>query len=217
MEPVDKIKARADALTALGLGQNASADDIRKAWRDIAFHAHPDCTKGDTADFARAKEAYDLLRKEGLAGKSARTGQPKRPTLRKRLISLKETDIDACRALLNKALEHAPDASAPTPEADQLAASDHIPQAVGCFGRNLTYFVTSPVCEGTNRVALPTSVLAGTRTVETDVLSFQSKDSGPGEVVIPETIMTRKFPGAKSVRIRFEADKHIQDEFWLAS
>jgi len=59
MEPVDKINARTDALADLGLAANASPDDIRNAWRQIAFHAHPDHTGGDCADFSRAKVAYD--------------------------------------------------------------------------------------------------------------------------------------------------------------
>ncbi len=220
MEPVDKIRARAEAFHVLGLDQNAGSEDIRKAWRSIAFHAHPDCSDADSSNFARAKDAYDLLRKEGLAGKSACAGKPKRPKLRKRVITLKDTDIDACRALLNKVLECVSDASdegQPTPENDHMAASDHVPEAIGCFGRNLTYFVSSPVCQGANRVALPTSVLAGSRRTETELLSFQSKDAGAGEVIVPEAIMNRKFPGAKSVRIRFEADQSAQDEFWLAS
>ncbi|MEM9127906.1 MAG: J domain-containing protein, partial [Pseudomonadota bacterium] len=60
-------------------------------------------------------------------------------------------------------------------------------------------------------------VLTSARTVETEILSFQSNDTGSGEVVVPDTICERKFPGAKSVRIRFEADQDMRDEFWLAS
>ncbi|WP_171122300.1 MULTISPECIES: DnaJ domain-containing protein [unclassified Ruegeria] len=220
MEPVDRIRARAEALHALGLNQQAGSADIRNAWRQIAFHAHPDCSSSDAADFTRAKEAYDLLREEGLAGKAADAGKPKRPRLRKRVITLEDADIDACRSLLDKALAHVSEeqeANQTEATVDLRADSDHIPEAVGCYGRNLTYFVPSPVCEGANRIALPTSILAGTRRTETEVLSFQCKEAGAGEVVVPETILNRKFPGAKSVRIRFEADQKTQDEFWLAS
>jgi len=215
MEPVEKIMARADALSALGLGQNAGSDDIRDAWRQIAFHAHPDHTDGDCTSFARAKEAYDFLRSEGLTTKGQAPGKPRRPKLRKRVIELESADIDACRVLLNTALSHSPEGAAET-DPQKAAEADHVPDAVGFYGRHLTYFVATPVREGANRVALPTSFLASVRRLETEVLSFQSKDAGSGEVVVPDTITARKFPGAKSVRIKFEADQQMRDEFWLA-
>ncbi|MCG7519345.1 J domain-containing protein [Ruegeria sp. Ofav3-42] len=214
METAEKIRARTDALFALGLDQSASSDDIRNAWRNIAFHGHPDQADGDCSGFARAKEAYDLLRKEGLTGKGAGAGKPRRPKLRRRVITLEATDIDACRALLNKALPDRSDETEPS-NPDQLCKSDHIPDAVGFFGRHVTFFVSTPVYQGANRVALPTSVLAGSRRTETEVLNFQSNNSGGGEVVVPDAITARTFPGAKSVRIRFDADQQMRDEFWL--
>ncbi|WP_377190247.1 DnaJ domain-containing protein [Ruegeria meonggei] len=216
MEPVDKIRARADALEALGLDQNAGSNEIRDAWRHIAFHAHPDHTQGDCSSFSRAKEAYDLLRREGMTAKG-QSGKPRRPKLRKRVIELESTDIDACRVLLNTALSHNPDGAAADAEDQNVAEADHIPDAVGFFGRHLTYFVPTPVCEGANRVALPTSFLAAVRRMDTEVLSFQSKDSGAGEVMVPEAITASKFPGARSVRIKFDADQQMRDSFWLAS
>ena len=220
MEPVDKIKARAEALEQLGLSQTANAEEIREAWRNVAFHAHPDHTGGDYSGFARAKLAYDFLRKEGLTGKAqTNPAQPRRPKLRKRLVELTDDVQDTCRDLLNPdpAL---PDMSktqgaAANPEGDQVA--DHVPDAIGCFGRDLTYFVKTPVSAGANRVALPTSVLAGTRKTEAEILTFQSKNSGQGEVVVPDTIRARKFPGARSVKIKFEAGKQMRDDYWLAS
>ncbi|WP_170400527.1 J domain-containing protein [Ruegeria arenilitoris] len=216
MEPVEKINARADALAALGLDQTAGSDDIRDAWRHIAFRAHPDHRNGDCTHFARAKEAYDFLRREGLTTKGKTTGAPRRPKLRKRVIELESTDIDACRSLLNNALSHSPDSNGPNPDPQGTTDADHVPDAVGFYGRHLTYFVPTPVQEGANRVALPTSFLASARRMETEVLSFQSNDTGAGEVVVPETITARKFPGAKSVRIKFDADQQMRDDFWLA-
>lgn len=221
MEQTDRVKARKDALADLGLDPNAAPDDIRDAWRRIAFHAHPDHTGGDSANFARAKAAYDYLRKEGLTVKGANNGpsQPRRPRLRRRIIELEPEAIANCVAMLDpgRALPSAESHSAADPDAATLAESDHVPDAVGCYGRNLTYFVPTPVCEGANRIALPTSVLSSSRNSETEVLSFQSNDQGAGEVVIPDTICESKFPGAKSVRIRFEADQAIRNEYWLAS
>lgn len=222
MSTVDKTQARIDALAALGLDPQANSDDIRDAWRKIAFRAHPDHkSKNDTFDFARAKAAYDYLRAEGYTVRGAANSDsrmPRRPRVRKRLIELPQEDIATCRALLDpdRAIEHSARPANDTSEPSH-SCSDHVPDAIGCFGRHLTYFVATPVCEGPNRVALPTSVLVSTRRMATEVLSFQSKDKGAGEVVIPEAIREEKFPGAKSVRIRFAANQDIRDEFWMAS
>lgn len=219
MKPVDKIAARNSALADLGLSPSASSDEIREAWRNIAFRAHPDHMPGDCEDFSRAKTAYDFLRKQGLGAKGASGPQmPKRPRLKKRVIELPSEDIAACKSMLNptQALPHMAGSPSPRDADVEPAASDHVPDAVGCYGRHLTFFVATPVTEGANRIALPTSVLSNRRHVETEILSFKSNNAGPGEVVIPDTICERKFPGAKSVRIRFEADQHMIDEFWLA-
>lgn len=222
MEPVTKVQARTDALRVLGLSQDASANDIRDAWRNIAFQAHPDHTGGDYGGFSRAKTAYDFLRKEGFATRrKVDDTAPRRPRLKRRLIDLKSAEIEACKGLLNPdpALEYAPDGAQKTQGAGKKpsAASDHIPDAVGCYGRDLTYFVPSSVCKGENRIALPTSLLASGKKHEADILTFQSKNAGGGEIIIPDTICARKFPGAKSVKIRFEADQDVRDSYWLAS
>ncbi|EEE37955.1 DnaJ domain protein [Rhodobacteraceae bacterium KLH11] len=219
MKPVSKIKARAEALQVLGLPPNANADEIRDAWRSVAFHDHPDHTDGDYSGFSQAKAAYDYLRKEGLTRKgSSPSSAPRRPRLRKRVIELAAEEIEACRELLNpeRALtDLSASADASTSGIEDIS-SDHVPDAIGCFGRDLTYFVASPVCEGANRVALPTSVLASSRKPETEILTFKSKGAGSGEIVIPDPIRERKFPGAKSVRIRFEADQQMRDMYELA-
>ncbi len=218
MEPVNKQSARAEALQVLGLSQDAKARDIRNAWRDIAFHAHPDHTGGDYSGFAKAKTAYDFLRKEGMTKEPDGPALPRRPRLKKRLIDLGTSEVELCRNMLrpDQALCHLADNPTVLSD-DEDAASDHVPEAIGCFGRELTYFVKTPVCEGSNRVALPTSVLASCRNAEPEILSFQSKSAGPGEVIVPDTIRERKFPGAKSVKIRFDADQSVRDEFCLAS
>lgn len=218
MEPMNKISAQAEALQVLGLSQDARPRDIRNAWREIAFHAHPDHNGGDYSAFAKAKTAYDFLRKEGLTAEPDGPPMPRRPRLKKRLVDLAADEIANCRHMLNPdhALCHMADGEQAT--ADQAwIASDHIPDAIGCFGRELIYFVATPVCEGSNRVALPTSVLASYRKAETEILTFQSRNSGSGDVVVPDTIRERKFPGAKSVTIRFDADQTMRDAFCLAS
>ncbi|WP_298852367.1 J domain-containing protein [uncultured Ruegeria sp.] len=220
MEPVDKVRARTDALADLGLSPCASSREIRDAWRQIAFHSHPDHKDGDSSGFSRAKAAYDFLRQEGLAtkgGASSGPPQPRRPRLKKRIIELPQEDIATCKAMLNpdQVLPQMHSTTDVQPAPDKIVC-DHVPDAVGCYGRHLTYFVTTPVNHGANRVALPTTVLTSARHSEAEILSFQSKDTGAGEVVIPDTIRESKFPGAKSVRIRFDADQDIRDQFWLA-
>lgn len=219
MEPVSKIKARTDALQVLGLSQNANADEIREAWRSVAFHDHPDHTGGDYAGFSQAKAAYDFLRKEGLTQRGpCGAAMPRRPRLKKRVIELAADQIEACRDLLNpeRSLSDMSSGGGRDSASTEGASSDHVPDAIGCFGRDLTYFVASSVCEGSNRVALPTSVLASCRKTETEIVTFQSKSSGSGEIVIPDPIRERKFPGAKSVKIRFEADQQMRDMYELA-
>ena len=56
--------AKADYYESLGLGKNASEDEIKKAFRKLAMKYHPDRTQGDKASeekFKTIKEAYDVL------------------------------------------------------------------------------------------------------------------------------------------------------------
>ncbi|MDR0771374.1 MAG: molecular chaperone DnaJ [Burkholderiales bacterium] len=53
-----------DYYTVLGLGRDASEEDIKKAYRKLAMKHHPDRNIGDTAaeeKFKEAKEAYEIL------------------------------------------------------------------------------------------------------------------------------------------------------------
>jgi molecular chaperone DnaJ len=54
-----------DYYEVLGVERNAGADDIKKAYRKIAFQNHPDRNPGDAASeqrFKEATEAYEVLR-----------------------------------------------------------------------------------------------------------------------------------------------------------
>ena len=56
--------AKADYYESLGLGKNASEDEIKKAFRKLAMKYHPDRTQGDKEaeeKFKTIKEAYDVL------------------------------------------------------------------------------------------------------------------------------------------------------------
>ncbi|WP_283169969.1 J domain-containing protein [Curtanaerobium respiraculi] len=71
---------RAEALRALGLGEEATADDIKIAYRETAQILHPDRFAGNkklqeraTEQFKNLQEAYDLLSKGRAAPSSAKT------------------------------------------------------------------------------------------------------------------------------------------------
>jgi DnaJ-class molecular chaperone len=49
-----------DHYSTLGVGKNANADDIKKAYRSLASKHHPD-KGGDTATFQKIEEAYRIL------------------------------------------------------------------------------------------------------------------------------------------------------------
>ena len=56
--------AKRDYYEVLGLEKNASADDIKKAYRKKAIQFHPDKNPGDKQaeeNFKEAAEAYDVL------------------------------------------------------------------------------------------------------------------------------------------------------------
>ncbi|WP_166238900.1 molecular chaperone DnaJ [Paenibacillus turpanensis] len=55
--------AKRDYYEVLGVGKDASADDIKKAYRKMARQYHPDVNKEADAEekFKEAKEAYDVL------------------------------------------------------------------------------------------------------------------------------------------------------------
>jgi molecular chaperone DnaJ len=56
--------AKRDYYEVLGVGKNASADEIKKAFRRAAVEHHPD-RGGDEAKFKELNEAYEVLKDEG--------------------------------------------------------------------------------------------------------------------------------------------------------
>ena len=59
---VEQVSKR-DYYEVLGLGKDASQDEIKKAYRKMARQYHPDVNKAADAEdkFKEAKEAYDVL------------------------------------------------------------------------------------------------------------------------------------------------------------
>src|SRR5471030_1524287 len=57
--------AKQDYYATLGVAKNASADDLKKAYRKLAMQFHPDRNPGDKqaeARFKEVSEAYDVLK-----------------------------------------------------------------------------------------------------------------------------------------------------------
>src|SRR6266567_7460047 len=57
--------AKQDYYATLGVAKDASADDLKRAYRKLAMQHHPDRNPGDTASEAKFKElteAYDILK-----------------------------------------------------------------------------------------------------------------------------------------------------------
>ncbi|MGH7237302.1 MAG: DnaJ domain-containing protein, partial [Candidatus Saccharimonadales bacterium] len=54
--------AKNDYYETLGVGKNASADEVKKAFRRKAIELHPDKRGGDEAKFKEVNEAYDVLK-----------------------------------------------------------------------------------------------------------------------------------------------------------
>ena len=51
-----------DYYEILGVGKNASADEIKKAFRRLAVQHHPDKEGGDETKFKEINEAYEVLK-----------------------------------------------------------------------------------------------------------------------------------------------------------
>ncbi len=61
----EKAQARAHALEVLGLTGHPDADDIRAAYKQLAFDKHPDrCGGTDNDEFIRIAAAYALLKED---------------------------------------------------------------------------------------------------------------------------------------------------------
>ncbi len=54
--------AKRDYYEVLGIGKNASPDEIKKAFRRLAVKHHPDKEGGDEAKFREINEAYEVLK-----------------------------------------------------------------------------------------------------------------------------------------------------------
>ncbi len=71
------LMAKQDFYAILGVARDASADDLKKAYRKLAMQYHPDRNPGDAASEAKFKEvseAYDVLKDDQKRGAYDRYG-----------------------------------------------------------------------------------------------------------------------------------------------
>ncbi|MCC6934324.1 MAG: DnaJ domain-containing protein [Candidatus Yanofskybacteria bacterium] len=70
----------ADPYTTLGVSRNASADEVKKAYRKLAHQYHPDKKGGDEAKFKEVNEAYQVLSDPEKRARYDRFGSAEGPT-----------------------------------------------------------------------------------------------------------------------------------------
>ena len=190
------LNGRSDALRALGLRPRATAEDVRTAFRRLAFETHPDRHKGHEDEFTKIREAYEMLKN----GDTATSAAPARPSLEPRVSEVSAATRAACRALLD---EGAPVLEAPERGEGTRDARDHVPNAIRRQGRQVAYLVPTPLAKGSNRIAVPVGDLLDPRRITSKLVQVTSARPGPGRIEVPDEVRETLFPGARSVSIEF--------------
>jgi len=204
MSPIDRINSRNHAFETLGLAVNATREDLKQAYRRLAFSKHPDRNPDTGNEFSKITEAYKFIcdhadelgitdapepaNDPGPAEQSNAPRRVSRPSLK-----ATEQEFDArsqaeCEALL---------------VASDEDSNGHVPSAVYRMGRNLTYYVPTPLLKGRNAVALPTGMLADARKTLPKLVAFDFRDAPGGFFELPADACEDHFPGARKIQIRF--------------
>jgi hypothetical protein len=213
MSPIERARAKSDALRALGLSGQAKPGEIRAAWKRLAFETHPDRNGGSLDAFAEARAAYDLLASEANrtntkaasptpAADEMRVAVSRRPSVAGKVIQFSEDVLARCRGMLEEKIA----ADVARSDGSRSCTTDHVARSVHCRGRCLSYTVDTRLGDGINRVALPSNILADPKRAKPQIVTFRSEGSGSGDVEIPEALRARLFSGARNVRIRFAKD-----------
>lgn len=188
MSPIERLRRRSKSLHVLGLGPDAGPDEIRHAWKRRAYACHPDRGAEAEAGFDAARAAYAYLTGEDDTAVPEAPRRASRPVSRVRAEDLTDADVAACQRRLA--------------EEYKTQATDHVPFAQIRAGRMLTFVVRTEMQPGLNRIALPTTALAGRRSKPV-VVRFRPERAGPGDMVLTDALRDSLFPGAKDIRIRF--------------
>ena len=202
MSPIDRVAQRAKAFTVLGVSASATQDDIRKAYRQLAFDKHPDRNPDTETEFARIAEAYrfvsDHAAELGIKPTPANDSPAPRPRTVSRTVSrpsvqaaetaFDEATIADCKALL---------------DAEGGPGTLHASTAVYRVGRSMTYFVPTPIEKGRNEVVVPTGMLSDSRKSLPKIVAFDSREAAGGFFEMAAEDCAEYFPGARKIQIRF--------------
>lgn len=206
MTPIAKSRAVADAEALLGVRHNAPQSELRAAWKRLVFEKHPDRGMGTNADMADINAAYSLLRAQQIdrsvpepspeqSNAAPRKVTPSRvrprpePKAREKTVSGETRAL--CEAALARVAETAP------------AARGHVPVRMIRRGRQVTYFVETPLKKGLNRISLPTGDFIDSRKTLPRVITVQSPATGAARFTVPDAMLARKFPGVTHAEILF--------------
>lgn len=198
MSPIDRVSSRNHAFSTLGVSAMSTKEDIRQAYRRLAFEKHPDHHPERGDEFSEIAKAYqyicDNAEELGIREAPAPNPEPKttrvvsRPTLK----ATEETFDAAATAECEACLEE-----------EEIEGARHVASAVYRVGRSLTYFVPTPIGTGMNLVALPTGMLHDTRKTLPRVIAIDRSDALAGMFELSREECDEHFPGARQIQIRF--------------
>lgn len=201
MSPIDRLASKTEALDVLGVTSTATKTDIRKAYRMLAFKKHPDQHPECGNEFSRITEAYryicehadefgitDAPEPEEVSNESVAPRRVSRPTIKATEEEFDGPTMAECEGLLETTLDE---------------GAGHVASAIYRMGRNLTYFVKTPLAKGRNTVVLPTGMLEDTRKTLPKMISFDARDALGGFFEVPADTCAEHFPGARKIQIRF--------------
>lgn len=201
MSPIDRLASRNQAFEVLGVSGSPTRADIRKAYRDLAFKKHPDQHPECGNEFSRITEAYryicdhaeelgivDAPEPEQVANEAVAPRRVSRPAIKPSEREFDGKTMSECETYLDQC---------------EFEGTAHIASSVYRMGRNLTYFVRTPLAKGSNAVVLPTGMLEDTRKTLPKMIVFDQRDAPGGYFEMPSEVCAEHFPGARQIQIRF--------------
>ena len=201
MSPINRISQRAAAFTILGVEASATREDIRRAYRKLAFEKHPDRNPKTEAEFARISTAYQFVSEHadelGIRSvpepeakvETAKVVSRPRPRVQSAETRFDDKSIVECEELLDT-------------EGDP-ASTMHTAVAVYRTGRRLTYLVPTSLKPGSNEVVVPTGMLVDSRHVLPKIIAFDAIEARNGLYEMDEAQCRAHFPGARCIQVRF--------------